>query len=147
MNFNLAFGKKTKMFNADILEREETVSMHDEIEDETAAFLQRLESEEDNLMRSKQNLLSLREKLQKKLQKKVESKKLGNKELKAEIADLKIDCERLSISLWINRHLQNLELTSEENFRQTLKNKGYSEKAIDQIWKWYDCSANNPESN
>jgi hypothetical protein len=147
MNSNPAFGKKTKMYNADILEMDETVSMQDKIEDETAAFLQRLESEEDNLMKNKQNLLSLREKLRSKLEKKVEGKKIGNKKLRAEIADLKIDCERLSISLWVNRHLQNLELTSEENFRQTLKNKGYSEKAINQIWKWYDYSGNNPESN
>jgi hypothetical protein len=26
------------------------------------------------------------------------------------------------------------------SFRQMLKNKGYSEEAIEQLWKWYDYS-------
>ena len=27
-----------------------------------------------------------------------------------------------------------------QSFRQMLKNKGYSEEAIEKLWKWYDFS-------
>jgi len=27
-----------------------------------------------------------------------------------------------------------------QSFRQMLKNKGYSEEAIEKLWKWYDLS-------
>ena len=28
----------------------------------------------------------------------------------------------------------------DQSFRQMLKNKGYSEEAIEKLWKWYDFS-------
>jgi len=31
-------------------------------------------------------------------------------------------------------------MRSTKSFRQILKNKGYSEEAIEQLWKWYDYS-------
>ena len=142
MGFNLAFGKTPKMLNSNIVVRDEAVSIQDEIEDETAAILQRLESEETKLMEEKQNLFFLREKLQSKLQRKITSNKMRNKKLRAEILDLKIECEKLSISVQASRNLQNLERASKKTFRQTMKNKGYSEKAIEEIWKWYNHISN-----
>jgi len=144
MGFNLTFGKKPKILDACVVVREEATLAQYKIEEETAVFLQRLESEEANLMEEKQNLLFLKEKLQSKLQKEIESKKKGNKKLRSEIADLKIDCEKLSIAVRASRNLQNLEKASKKTFRQTMKNKGYSEKAIEEIWKWYNYSTNNP---
>ena len=106
--------------------------------------MQRLKREEANLMEKKQNLVSLLEK-QQKLQKEVESKNKVIEKLRAEITELKIECEKLSISVRASRQPQNLRRTSKKNFRQTMKNKGYSEKAIEEIWKWYDSTAINPE--
>lgn len=146
MGFNLAFGKKTRMLNANAVIEEEPASMPFK-EEEIAEFLQRLEIEEANLMEERQNLISLREKLQSKLQKQIESKEFVNKKLRGEIADLRIDCEKLSISVRASRNLQNLERASKETFRQTMINKGYSEKAIEEIWKWYNYSTNSLEKN
>jgi len=145
MGLDLVLDKKQKILDAKVVVGVDTASMKEKIEEETAAFLQRLESEEANLMEEKQNLLSLREKLRSKLQKEIASKKRGNKKLRAEIADLKIDCEKLSISVRASRNLQNLERASKKTFKQTMKNKGYSEKAIEEIWKWYNYSTNIPE--
>lgn len=129
MGFNLAFGKKPRMLNANALVEEEPASMP--FKEEMAEFLQRLEIEEANLIEKRQNLISLREKLQSKLQKEIESKELVNKKLRGEIADLRIKCEKLSLSIRASRNLQNLERASKETFRQTMINKGYSEKAIE----------------
>jgi hypothetical protein len=137
LGFNLAFNKKPRILNAQVVVNEIAVSMRDEFEGEKTTFLQNLESEEANLRKEKQELVFLREKLQSKLQKEVENKKMGNKKLRAEIADLKIECEKLSMLVRASQNLQILGLTSKETLRQTMKNRGYSEKAIEEIWKWY----------
>lgn len=33
------------------------------------------------------------------------------------------------------------------NFNQMLKEIGYSTKAIEQVWKWYDCSEKKGAAN
>jgi len=79
--------------------QKETVSKKDNVEEEKSTILQKLASEEANLMEEKKNLVSLREKLQSKLQEEVEIKKKNIQKLRAEIADLKFSCERLSKSI------------------------------------------------
>lgn len=146
MGVNLALGKLTKVWNPGIIAEDETVSGQYNTKKATWV-LQRLRSEEVNLMEEKQNLVSLLEKQRSKLQKEVESKNEVIRKLRAEITDLKIECEKLSISVRASRHLQNLRRASKKTFRQKLKNKGYSEKAIEEIWKWYDYTAITPERN
>ena len=79
--------------------QKETVSKKDNSEEERTTILQKLAGEEANLMEEKKNLVSLREKLQSKLQEEVEIKKKNIQKLRAEIADLKFSCERLSKSM------------------------------------------------
>jgi hypothetical protein len=126
--------------------RKEAISRQDNVE-ELNRILQKLKTEEANLREEKQNLVSVREKQRLKLQKRINSKKKIIKKLRTEITDLKIECEKLSISVRASLHLLNLEATSRKNVRKTLKNKGYSEKAIKEIWKWYDYTGNNLEIN
>jgi uncharacterized protein YlxW (UPF0749 family) len=128
--------------NADTIVKDEAVSMQDKIEEKTNAFLQRFESEDVKLMGETKKVHSLREKRQLKIEKIIESKRKSIKKLRAEIHDLKIDCEKLSVSVWASLHRQNPELISKKNFKQAMKNKGYSEKAIEEIWKWYDNISN-----
>jgi len=33
-----------------------------------------------------------------------------------------------------------LKMKPDPSFKQMLKNKGYSEEAIEKLWKWYDFS-------
>lgn len=79
--------------------QKETISKHDNIEEEKTIILQKLAGEEANLMEEKKNLMTLREKLQLKLQEEIEIKKKNIQKLRAEIADLKFSCERLSKSI------------------------------------------------
>jgi hypothetical protein len=142
--FNLALGRITKVWNDSAIVDDETVSKQHNTEESTSV-LQRLNGEEANLMEVKQNLISLREKQLLKLQKNVKSKNEIINKLRTEITDLKIECEKLSISVRASRCLLKPGRASKKAFRQTLKNRGYSEKAINEIWKWYDYSANYPE--
>ena len=79
--------------------QKETVSKTDKVEEEQTTILQKLASEEANLMEEKKNLVSLREKLQLKLQEEIENKKKNIQKLRADIADLKFSCEKLTKSI------------------------------------------------
>lgn len=79
--------------------QKEAVPKQDDFEEEKTTILQKLASEEANLMEEKKNLVSLREKLQSKLQEEIEIKKKNIQKLRTEIADLKFSCERLSKSI------------------------------------------------
>lgn len=78
---------------------EEAVSKQDNVQEEPALALQRLMSEEANLMAEKQNFESLKEKLQLKAKEEIENKKNNIQKLKSEITDLKVACEELTKSL------------------------------------------------
>lgn len=79
--------------------QKKTVLKKDNAEEEKTTVLQKLASEEANLMEEKNNLLSLREKLQLKIREDIEIKKKNIQKLRAEIADLKLSCEKLSKSI------------------------------------------------
>jgi len=83
---------------AAILEKE-TVSKQVNVEKEPTEVLQKLKSNEANLIEEKKNLVSLREKLRLKVQEEIESKKNSIQKLRAEIIDLKFSCEELTKSL------------------------------------------------
>jgi hypothetical protein len=77
----------------------ETVSKQHNLEEEETTVLQKLVCEEADLIEEKKNLVSLREKLHLKLQEEIEIKKKNIQELRTEISDLKVSCERLSKSI------------------------------------------------
>lgn len=78
---------------------DEAVSKQDNVQEEPALALQRLMSEEANLMAEKQNFESLKEKLQLKAKEEIENKKNNIQKLKSEITNLKVACEELTKSL------------------------------------------------
>lgn len=105
MGLKLSFGRKQKMGNvqACALVEEEAVSIQDNVQEEPFVVLQKLMSEEANLMEEKEklhaHLASLREKRRLKIQRKIRRKKNSIQKLRAEIKDLKFSCEELSKSL------------------------------------------------
>jgi chromosome segregation ATPase len=85
-----------KRGKAAVVLEEEAVSKQDNVEEEPFAVLQKLASEEANLMEEKKNLDSLREKLQSKIQDEINNKRKNIQKLKSEIKDLKFSCEELT---------------------------------------------------
>jgi chromosome segregation ATPase len=83
------------------LSEEKKLSTKNNVEEEPFLVLQKLMSEEANLMEEKKSLASLREKLQLKAQRKIQRKKNRIQKLKAEIKDLRFSCEELSKSFRI----------------------------------------------
>ena len=77
---------------------EETVSRHDNVEEQQTIALQNLINAEATLTKEKKKLASLKEKLQLKVQKKIENKKSNIQKLRAEITDLKLACDELTKS-------------------------------------------------
>ena len=66
---------RLKMGKGVAVVKEEPVLMQDYVEEDANLVLQKLSSEEANLIEERQNLASLREKLQSKIQEKIERKK------------------------------------------------------------------------
>jgi hypothetical protein len=79
--------------------QKEASTKHDNAKEEKITVLQKLVSEETNLMEEKKNLVLLKEKLQLKLEEEIEIKKENIQKLKGEIANLKVTCESLSKSI------------------------------------------------
>ena len=84
---------------ATTVEADEAVSKQVTVEEEPALALQRLKCEEVNLIQEKQDLESLKEKLQLKAKEEIENKKNNIQKLKSEITDLQVACEELTKSL------------------------------------------------
>jgi hypothetical protein len=105
MGLKLSLSKKQKMQNvhARAAVEEEAVSIQDNVQEEPFVVLQKLMSEEAELMEEKKNLhaqlATLREKRRLKLQRKIRRKKNSIQKLRVEIKDLKFSCEELSKSL------------------------------------------------
>ena len=87
-----------KREKAELFAEEEAGSIQDDVEEEPVVVLQKLLSEEANLMEEKKNLDSLREKLLSKIQEEIGNKKNNIRKLKSEIKDLKFSCEELTKS-------------------------------------------------
>ena len=79
--------------------RIETSSEQEKLEEKSTEFLQKLSSEEANLIEERQNLISLREKLQSKVLEKIERKKNNIQKIRDEIKELKFSCEELTKTL------------------------------------------------
>jgi seryl-tRNA synthetase len=79
--------------------KEEPVLMQDNSKEDAHLVLQKLSSEEANLIEEKQNLASLKEKLQMKIREKIEGKKNNIQKLRDEIKELKFSCEELTQTL------------------------------------------------
>jgi len=75
------------------------VLKQDAVEEEPTIVLQNLIRAEVTLMEEKKKLVALREKLNSKVQKEIKSKTSNIQRLRAEISDLKFDCDKLSKSL------------------------------------------------
>jgi predicted RNase H-like nuclease (RuvC/YqgF family) len=105
MGLKLSLSKKQKTHNvqACTVVEKETVSIQDDFQEEPFIVLQKLMSEEANLIEEKEKLhaqlASLREKRRLKIQRKIRRKKNSIRKLKSEIKDLKFSCEELSKSL------------------------------------------------
>jgi uncharacterized protein YoxC len=105
MGLKLSLSKKQKTQNVQAYTavEEQTVSIQNNVQEEPFVVLQKLMSEETNLMEEKQNLhaqlAALREKRRLKIQRKIRGKKNSIQKLKSEIKDLKFSCEELSKSL------------------------------------------------
>jgi len=105
MELKLSLNKKQKISNVQACTtvEEAAVSIQDTVQKEPHLLLQKLMSEEANLMDKKKNLhaqlADLRKKRQLKLQRKIRSKRRSIKKLRAEIKDLKFSCQELSQSL------------------------------------------------
>jgi predicted RNase H-like nuclease (RuvC/YqgF family) len=105
MGLKLSISKKQKMRNvqACALVEEEAVSTQDNVQEEPFVVLQKLMSEEANLMEEKEklheHLASLREKRRLKLERKIRRKRSSIQKLRSEIKDMKFSCEELSKSL------------------------------------------------
>lgn len=97
MGLKLVLRKKQKKGNeqACTFVEKETVSTHNFVE-QPFLVLQKLRNEEANLMEEKENLNSLRQRLQLKLQNKIRRKERNIQKLRAEIKDMKFSCEQLS---------------------------------------------------
>jgi seryl-tRNA synthetase len=79
--------------------KEEPVLMQDNAKEDANLVLQKLSIEEANLIEEKQNLASLKEKLQMKILEKIEGKKNNIQKLRDEIKELKFSCEELTQTL------------------------------------------------
>ena len=105
MGLKLSLIKKQKIQNvqACTVVEKESASIQDDVQEEQVVVLQKLLSEEANLMEEKEKLhaqlASLREKRRLKIQRKVRRKKNSIRKLKSEIKDLKFSCEELSNAL------------------------------------------------
>ncbi len=88
-----------KMGKAVAVIKEEPVLMQDNAKEDANLVLQKLSSEEANLIEEKQNLASLKEKLQLKIREKIEGKKNNIQKLRDEIKELKFSCEELTKTL------------------------------------------------
>jgi predicted RNase H-like nuclease (RuvC/YqgF family) len=105
MGLKLSLSKKQKMRNAQAyaVVEEEAVSTQDNVQEQPFVVLQKLMSEEANLMEEKENLhahlASLREKRRLKIERKIRRKKNSIQKLRTEIKDLKFSCAELSKSL------------------------------------------------
>jgi uncharacterized protein YoxC len=77
----------------------ETVPKPDNVGKEDIAVLQELMSEEAGLMKEKGNLMALKDKLELKLLEEIDIKKKNIQKLRADIADLKVSCEKLAKSI------------------------------------------------
>ena len=75
------------------------VLKQDAVEEEPTIVLQNLIRAEVTLMEEKKKLVALREKLNLKVKKEINSKTSNIQQLRAEISDLKFDCDKLSKSL------------------------------------------------
>jgi septal ring factor EnvC (AmiA/AmiB activator) len=75
------------------------VLKQDAFEEEPNVVLQNLIRAEVTLMEEKKKLVALKEKLNSKVQKEIKSKTSNIQRLRAEISDLKFDCDKLSKSL------------------------------------------------
>ena len=71
----------------------------DAVQEEPTIVLQNLIRAEATLMEEKKKLVTLREKLNLKVKREIKSKKSNIQKLRAEISDLKFDCDKLSKSL------------------------------------------------
>jgi uncharacterized protein YjbJ (UPF0337 family) len=89
---------KFKREEAESFAEEEAGSIQDDVQEEPVVVLQKLLSEEANLMEEKKNLDALREKLLSKIQEEIGNKKNNIRKLKSEIKDLKFSCEELTKS-------------------------------------------------
>ena len=105
MGLKLSLSKKQENGNvqACTIVEQTAVSIQDTVQEEPHIILQKLMSEEANLMDEKKTLHSqladLRKKRQLKLQRKIRRKKRSIKKLRTEIKDLKFSCQELSKSL------------------------------------------------
>jgi len=43
-------------------------------------------------------------------------------------------------NLLIKVYIQFLKMNSKKDFKLALKNRGFSEDSIEELWKWYDFS-------
>jgi len=75
------------------------VLKQDAVEEEPAVVLQNLIRAEVTLMEEKKKFVALREKLNLKVKNEIKSKTSNIQQLRAEISDLKFDCDKLSKSL------------------------------------------------
>jgi len=83
-----------------VVAAEKSVALkQDAVEEEPTIVLQNLIRAEGTLMEEKKKLVTLRDKLNLKVKKEIKSKKSNIQKLRAEISDLKFDCDKLSKSL------------------------------------------------
>ena len=105
MGLKLSLSKKQETSNVQTctIVEETAVSVQDTVQEEPHIILQKLMSEEANLMDEKKvlhsQLADLRKKRQLKLQRKIRRKKRSITKLRAEIKDLKFSCQELSKAL------------------------------------------------
>ena len=82
-----------------VVVEEKAVLRQESIEEEPFLVLENLTRAEVTLMEEKKKLVTTKEKLKLEVQKEIEGKKSNIQKLRAEIADLKFDCDELSKSL------------------------------------------------
>jgi hypothetical protein len=83
-----------------VVAAEKSVALkQDAVEEEPTIVLQNLIRAEGTLLEEKKKLVTLRDKLNLKVKKEIKSKKSNIQKLRAEISDLKFDCDKLSKSL------------------------------------------------
>jgi predicted RNase H-like nuclease (RuvC/YqgF family) len=102
MDLKMPLNRKQKMQAYTVVE-EKAVSIQNSVQEQPFQVLQKLISEEANLMEQKEKLhaqlAALREKQRLKVQRKIRRKENNIQQLKSEIKDLKFYCEELSKSL------------------------------------------------
>ena len=82
-----------------VVVEEKSVLRQESIEEEPFLVLENLTRVEVTLIEEKKKLVTTKEKLKLEVQKEIEGKKSNIQKLRAEIADLKFDCDELSKSL------------------------------------------------